>query len=57
MDGVGVTESEYSTLVQRLLAVIAMSSAVPVIKFLLLLFTPDMSRTIAEVEKLVHGSL
>ena len=57
MVGGGEMESEYSTLVQMPLAVIGISIAVPVIKFCVLPFTPDMSRTIAEVVKLEQVSL
>ena len=49
--------SEYSTLVQLLLAVIVISSAVPVIRFCDLLFTPEMSRVIKETSFVAHGSL
>ena len=54
--GVGETKIEYSTLVQLLVAVIEMSSAVPVIMFYFLPFTFDMARVIADTSLDAQGS-
>ena len=54
--GVGETKIEYSTLVQVLVAVIEMSSAVPVIMFYFLPFTFVMARVIADTSLDAQGS-
>ena len=54
--GVGSIKIEYSTLVQVLVAVIEMSSAVPVIMFYFLPFTFVISRVIADTSLDAQGS-
>ena len=54
--GVGDIEIEYSTLVQLLVAVIEMSSAVPVIMFYFSPFTFVMARVIADTSLDAQGS-
>ena len=55
--GVGVIKSENSTFEQVLLAVMAIFSAIPEFKYLVLLFTPVMSRLIFAGSFVGHDSM